>query len=263
MLLAVLAAVVGLNCLDPAAMQQAWNPGIQAFERGDMAAAKANTDALIAVCPDAETAWHPRVMRSLIAVREGDFAGAAKVLAPVPGIAPNPIGAYPSFIALRAYAGLKDQAAFAEVRRKLVAASAHALTDPAGEIKGRAVETFTTRAGDIQAFETAFQQGRFGRRYVFLFIPSEAFAPPASLMLSTDPAADEVARQTGGTPMLFLDQYSCGGHATVAMLPKAPSYPALKALVVDAVEGRAKPLSSSTGPSDGVCINPQFVAPGL
>ena len=44
MLLAVLAAVVGLNCLDPAAMQQAWNPGIQAFERGDMAAAKANRD---------------------------------------------------------------------------------------------------------------------------------------------------------------------------------------------------------------------------
>lgn len=256
-------APADLECRDPAAVQAAWRPGIVAFEAGDLNGAKANVESILARCGEVQTTWFPRIMRAELAIREQDHEGALRVLEPVPKPAPAPIGSYSSHIALRALAALKREAEFLRVRHDLIAASAAALTRRSGPIKGRLVERFSTTAGEVQAIDAEFSQGAMLRRRVFLVTPKDPLAPPATVMLTSNLTINRMAASAGRPKPLFVDGYDCGGHTTVAILSEAPSDEALKKTVVDYLEGRASPVSSSRPSAVPVCVNHPFVTPGL
>lgn len=256
MLLAALALGATLNCADPAEVMEVWRPGIEAFQAQDLAKAKAVTDDIIATCGDDPVTHFPRVMRAEIALRHEDPQGALTALAPVPRPASPPIGAYPSFLALRAQFALQDAENFAQERDRLFEATVRALTEPSGRFKGRLVETFSVENTRVAAIEADFANGPFRRRFVFLVASDQPFASPRSIMLTSNPMADAL----GGPKVLFLDEYDCTGHVTLEMLNRKPSYRTLKAKVSARLQGKLEPASGTQG---GACVFTDYIAPGF
>lgn len=144
----------------------------------------------------------------------------------------------------------------------LIERSARAITAVEGEIHGKELDRFTTAFGPVQAFETAYRQGQFLRRYVFLVRPKDPSIGPISFMLTSNAEVDQIARTRGHPAPLFLDQYSCNTHTTVAMLPRRPSYEELRALVVQTLE-KPDGVSSTELPVTGACGFGAYVLPGL
>lgn len=256
MFLAALALGATLNCADPAEVMEAWRPGIEAFQADDLAKARTVTDGIIAACGDGPVTHFPRVMRAEIALLDEDPQGALAALAAVPRPAPPPIGAYPSFLALRAQFALKDAESFAQERGRLLEATVRALTDPSGRFKGRLLETFDVENTRVTAIEADFANGPFRRRFVFLLASDEPFASPRSIMLTSNPMADTL----GGPKVLFLDEYDCAGHVTLEMLDRKPSYKTLKAKVTARLRGKLEPTSGTQG---GACAFTDYIAPGF
>jgi len=259
-LLAAAAAVASasIDCSSTASVQRAWQPGIQAYQTGDMAKAKAVTDALIEACGDHPLGDFPRVMRAEIAVIEGDNDRALTTLGPRSRPAAAPIGPMSSLIALRAWQGKKDAQGFEEERARLLAASVKGLSEPGNPFKGKLIEEFEAGNVHVTALQTDFVESAFHRYFVFLLAPREPFAMPGSIMLSTDAGGDLL----GGGPVYFVDEYGCWGHATLDMVPKRmPDYKAMKAKVLARLAGKLQPASSMHG--GGACGLASYVAPGF
>jgi len=94
---------------------------------------------------------------------------------------------------------------------------AKALVDPNGSIKGTEREPFAVGAYRVRGFEAQFPNGPFVRRLVFLLTKDVPFAPPTTVMLSSDPMTALIGK--ADDEVLFLDEYFCGGHATLEQIP--------------------------------------------
>lgn len=252
-----------LDCRDARAVQAAWQDLAQTYDGKDKPAARAKADGIIAACGQARATWLPRIIRADIALGEQDFAGAYAAIEPVPAYGQGANGSYAAYLRLRALAGLKREAEFAETRQGLVSAAAEALTNRRGAIRGREIERFQTSFGEVRAFQANLTQGQFVRSYVFLITPKAPLELPQSVMLTSNQMVNQIAARQKAPAPSFVDAYDCGGHTTITMLPKTPDYAALKKVVIDFYEGRAAATSSTRPNGQVVCANPAFVTPGL
>ncbi|MDB5447642.1 MAG: hypothetical protein JWQ97_2959 [Phenylobacterium sp.] len=144
--------------------------------------------------------------------------------------------------------------------RRLIEASAKAITARPGPIQGEALGRFDTPLGEARAFKTDFNQGAFHRRYVILIEPKQAAGGPLTVMLTSDANVDEIARSKGDPPPIFVDLYTCNTHSTMAMLPREPTFEELRSIVVEKLQ---RPPSSSTESFSGRCGFGAYVLPGL
>ena len=250
-----------VDCSTVASVELYWQPGIAAYREGDKAAARANVEAIIAACGTAEPTWGPRTMAADIALENREFDRVIAVLEPVPR-ARGATGGVASYLLLRALQARQDAAAFGREREALVRAAVQGLTDPAGPIHGRLIETFTEGGAQVFAVEAELQQRGFVRRYEFLIIPAAPLEMPTSIMLSRDPAAEALDREH---PVLFVDRYTCEGHQTMGIVPAnpAPDYAAVREMVRRAIAPDARPVSGMSPSNVHVCAWPQFVTPGV
>ena len=253
-------AATPLNCNNGRAIYDAWTPAREAYGAGDVARAKPILDAIVAACPTAKLSEMPRVMRADIAVAEKDYAEALKVLGDMDRPMANGLGALPSFIALSATAGLKDADGYARERQRLVDGIEQRLTDPGGKVKAKLVERFSVGATKVIAFEGEYLNAPFQRHLTFLVYDPEPFAPPRTIMWTTDPASALL----GGPPVLFLDEYVCGRHTTLEIIDKRKStYAKLRKKVEGWVAQSSGSISATTGGSGELCRFSAYVAPGF
>lgn len=247
-----------LTCEDRAVTALLWAEAARAFDAGRYASAALASDRIIAVCGEAEPSWHPRVMRALIAVQDGEARRALQLLRPVPRPAPRPIGAYSSWVAMRAHAAAKDASGFARERGALMSAAERALAGRGGTER----ERFTAGEHGVVALNAVVPLGPLVSRHVFLVTPRDPRADPRAIYLTTGEDA-----LGSGRPAWFLDEYRCNGRSTLRYFPASaagPDYAEVRRLVVDRLEGRLAATSASafrTGLS--ACMFPDQVAPGL
>jgi len=250
-----------VDCSTTASVELFWQAGIAAYRAGDKAAARANVEAIIAACGTAEPTWGPRTMAADIALENRDYDRVIAVLEPVPR-ARGATGGVASYLLLRALQARQDAGAFGREREALVRAAVQGLTDPAGSIHGRLIETFTEAGAQVFAVEAELQQRGFIRRYEFLIIPAGPLDMPTSIMLSRDPAAESLDREH---PVLFVDRYTCEGHQTMQIISAspAPDYAAVRELVRRALAPNASAVSGMSPGNVHVCAWPQYVTPGV
>lgn len=245
-----------LSCEDEAAIDGLWTRAAAAFEAGQHATAAASADRIITACGEAAPSWHARVMRALIAADDGDGKLAARLLQPVPRPAPAPIGAYSSFVALRAHAVAADWTAFARERDGLTAAAVQALS------RGRTVDRFTAGGARVAALDVDLPVGPLRSRRAFLVTPADPRALPLTIHLTT---GEDVLGS--GKPAWFLDEYRCDGRSTLKYFDASDTPPdaaGVRRLVVERLEGRLEPASGSRFDRGlEACMFPAQVAPGL
>lgn len=264
MVLALLAAAAAaaspVDCSTPTGMEAAWRPTVEAYQARDWAKAKALADALIAACDGRPVGDFPRMMRAEIAIREGDPDAAIAVLGAASRPARPPIGPYSSLIALRAWQAKKDAAAFADERQRLLDGSVLGLSQAGNPFKSRLVETFETKGVKVTAFEADYSDDAFRRHFVFLLAPTEPFAMPGTIMLTTNPMTELLG---GRRKAWFIDEYGCWGHATLDIIEgRKPTYKVMKAKVLSRLEG-ALQAASSFQPDGPVCAFAGYVSPGF
>lgn len=249
-----------------AAIAAALQTAIARADAKDAAAAKAAI-APVATCPATTVgAFSAHVLRADLAVREGDWAAATAAL---DGIGHHPelrVARLAGFLRLRADQGTGDAAAFARDRAALVAAN-----DAALAAAGRRVETFRAGAATVTGYEAAIDQGAFHRTVEFIAVPDDPAAYPASVLLTDDRTAVQVAGELAkpGEPkrehVWFFDLYTCGAHSTLSP-PVAgdapPSFADLKTRVV--ALGTSGAFTPAGPPPDkAVCWSSQWLLPGL
>lgn len=250
--------LANLDCGDEPVIGALWTRASSAFDAGQYATAAASADRIITACGTGPASWHPRVMRALIATRDGDGRRALQLLRPVPRPGPAPIGAYSSWVALRAHQAAKDEAGFIRERDGLMAAAARAVSVSGG----RERERFTVGADRVTALDAELPVGRLRSRRLFLVTPGDRAADPRAIYLTT---GEDVLGS--GQPAWFLDEYRCDGRSTLKYFdasPAGPDYAEVRRLVSQRLEGRLEPTSGSAFPSGlSACMFPDLVAPGL
>lgn len=257
---AALAPVDPQTIADCAGVQPLWSDAARRLNHQDKAGAAAATDRIIALCGEAEASWHPRVMRALIAVDDGEADKALDLLRPVPRPAPAPIGGYASFVAMRAHLARQDAAAHGEERDRLIQAAIAAVSaDPlaksvgvinVGDVKVALFERPTVFAPQLSGLVVGLVQGGDGAR------------PPVAFWLTTSP--DPIS---GDRPVYFLDEYGCDGKWTLQYFPREggrPDIAEVKALIEQRLRGTLEPTSGSRfSPPLNACVYPPQVAPDL
>lgn len=253
--------------VDPAAVASCdavgplWSHAGRRFDAGDLDAAAAAADRIIALCGDGEPSWHPRVMRALIATARARPDEALTLMAPVPRPAPAPIGSYASSVAMQALVVKQDWDEHRIERVRLMQASEAALraepeTRPVGEV-------FEAGGARVQIFERArsLGDGLAAVRVALVLSAGERDMPRAFYLTLSRDLPDPTQVQ------YFLDEYRCDGRSTLKYfgpLAAPPSMEEMRDLIGQRLAGSLPEASGSSflrGPN--ACQFPTQVAPGL
>jgi len=269
----IVAVVAGLAIAAPATAQTPacidayntnWKLAIAGYTSDKFDEAQGKIDLIIAACGEERPSYHPRVMAAELALKRKDAAAAANFLAPVPQPGPKPIGAYSSWLAMKAYTLLKDDAKLTDTRDRLVAAVDAALTAPGNAAKAQKVESWETPDARVTAYSLDLTQGVFLRRYYFLIVPKAAL-PPTSIMVTNDLMIADLEKNRKAP--LAVDAYQCGMHSTLDWLDgdkpgrdSNVSYATAKASVTKALSGQGRVVSSLDAGGDG-CGFADFITP--
>ncbi len=104
----------------------------------------------------------------------------------------------------------------------------------------------------VMAFEHFELKGERALRYVFSILNKTGDGEEFRISLGSYNLTNSIWRSTTnpkpkeGERLFHLDGYFKHGHATYTMLSPEPSYDQVRAMVVKILEGKAKPVSSST-----------------
>lgn len=238
-----------------------WLDAINRFETSDHTAAAIRLDRIIGLCGEAETSWHPRVMRALIATQQDDPKAAVAFLAPVPRPAPAPIGGYVGFVAMQAQAAAGDWNAYRQERDQLSAASLSAFK--ADRAVKAVSEPFVVDGTRVQLFDRRLPMGS-GLDTVMTGLVSLSGDRDEPRTYYVTMSADF---EKPSSKQYFLDEYRCDGRSTLmyfGALNAAPDATTIRALIEKRLAGDLEPASGSSFDRGlSACQFPAQVAPGL
>ena len=116
-------------------------------------------------------------------------------------------------------------------------------------------EQFQVGENKVFAMEYFELSGDRAKRYVFHVTDPKSGKTLYRVSLGAYELTDQIAHQTGelkpGERSFHLDGYYPNEHRTFAFFNKEPSYEETRKLVVEVIEGKAKPISSSKAPDAG------------
>lgn len=238
---------------DPA--ERAFNEGNDLMERRKYAEALAKYREALKHAPDEPSVLYNASTASLLAK---DFASAAELLKKLVRLEPEDWQVRAKLI--QAHQALGDTAARDAERADLLAlrkrGGGENKEEPQLSLSRQEVfcrERFEVAGRRGMAFEHFELKGPRALRYVFVVLKEDEDAEDFRISLGSYDMTNAIWRETTkptpkeGERLFHLDGYfPGGGHATYGMYPREPSYDEVRRIVFGILEGKNKPVSSST-----------------